>query len=105
MKKLLATLKNRAIFGATLALASAPTWAYDPDNAGDGVEDAFAGIAKTLIAVLQGSGGFVLSILAIIGAGISMVAGKTTMMWICIGLVVLLAGGVGAAKLLFGATF
>ena len=105
--KLLQTLKERALFGAATFLATAPALAYDPsDKSGSqDTADAFAGIANILIGVLQGSGGFVMIVLSIIGAGIGMLTGKTILMWICIGLIVLLSAGVGAAKILFGATF
>ena len=109
MKKLLSILKDRAIFGATVFLTAAPVWAAgDKDGTENDYQkaaDAFGGMADFLIAILQGKGGLVLVLLAFAGAVVGMVTGKTVLVWSMIGVIVLLAVGIGVVKSLFEFAF
>ena len=108
MNKLLSILKERAIFGATMFLTAAPVWAAgDKSDTGDYQQaaEAFGGMADFLIAILQGKGGLVLVLLAFAGAVIGMVTGKTVLVWSMVGVIVLLAVGIGVVKSLFEFAF
>lgn len=106
MKKLLSTLKDRAIFGATVFLTAAPVWAAgDKDSDNKDAAEAFGSMADFLIAILQGKGGLVLILLALAGAVVGMITGNAKLLWSMVGVTVLLAVGVGVVKSLFEFAF
>lgn len=106
MKFLNKIKNNRLVLGTTLALMSAPSWAYKVgDDSDDSHRGAFNNVAQALLDVLGGSGGLVVIFLSVAGAAFGMVSGNTKLVWIMVGVCLLLGVAPMAVQNFFGAVF
>ena len=94
---------KQLVISASLMVMSAPIYAYS--GVGDGAAGAFDKMVQWLIDVLGGSGGLLLTILALIAAAIGMVTGSMKFMWSMVGVALVCSIGPAVVQALMGVTF
>lgn len=94
---------KQLVISASLIVMSAPIYAYS--GGGDGAAGAFDKMVQWLIDVLGGSGGLLLTILALIAAAIGMVTGSMKFMWTMVGVALVCSIGPAVVQALMGVTF
>ena len=96
---------NRLIIGASLMLMSAPLYAYDGSSGDTTAEGAFNSMVNWIIDILSGSGGLLLTLVALVAAAIGMASGSVKFMWSMVGVALLCSIGPSVIKALMGVTF